>query len=198
MSFHKLTWGWITGCAGLWLMAQPTAAQAQSDFVTSTRSPGQECSLRLCRQDCDNWCWNAIGTDRDSEELIWQEVSCEDLYDSACDSDEGSDEDGEDSDEDRDEDGVSDDDDNCPYDSNEAQRDCDGDGDGDACDEDNSYTYYEGCVPCGTRSGEYTVICQRNYESWSYPMFVYDDDEDEWELCYPWSELQYERTASCD
>jgi hypothetical protein len=193
---NKLAFLVSIGGAGLLLLALPRLALAQSDsdYVTGRRAPGNECNQGDCRDDCDSSCWRSIGEVRDSDDKIWEELSCASRYPSLCDDDE----DGDDGDDDSDGDGVSDDDDNCRDVSNENQADCDTDGDGDACDDDNSYTYYEGCVPCVTRSRWFDLLCERNYSEESYPLLVRNRDEDRWEVCYPWSDLRNERTASCD
>lgn len=185
-------------CAAFLTFVKASSAQAQ-DYATGDEPPGRECSRRFCQRDCDRSCWTSIGTTRNEDE-IWKRVSCEDEYPKLCDED--ADEDDNSDEVDSDEDGISDEDDNCPEDSNRNQADCDRDGTGDDCDDDNTYTYYEGCVPCVTASRSFSFICERNYSSDSYPLFVYssgDDEEDEgrWELCYPWSDLPYEREATC-
>jgi hypothetical protein len=173
---------------GLFALAQPSAAQAQR-YATGDSPPGEECTRTYCREDCDRTCWREVDSEEGSDETRWRRTSCEDRYPTLCES--------EDDDDDRDGDGVANDEDNCPDDSNDDQDDCDDDGDGDACDDANEITYYEGCVPCATREGTFSVLCQRNYSDDSYPWFIYNGEDEEWQLCYPWGPLRNERTASC-
>ena len=200
----KLALRWMLGCCAAFALLGQAAPSKAQEFAVGDEPPGRECSRRYCERDCERSCWSAIGTARDGEQEIWREGSCVEEFPALCDEDEDGDDESEEAD--SDEDGVSDEDDNCPEDSNRRQADCDRDGTGDDCDDDNSYTYYEGCIPCVTASRTFGIICERNFSSESYPLFIWsegateeegDTEDGRWELCYPWSDLPYEREATC-